>query len=86
MRRFALALFSFFSVQLLAADAPAKRLLYVAVPGVRNYLEFGGHGVLVFDIDQNHKFVRRIPSKGLTAEGKPINVKGICAKIGRAHV
>src|SRR6185369_12413548 len=24
-----------------------RKLLYVAVPGIRNYLEYGGHGVLV---------------------------------------
>src|SRR5688572_416428 len=55
------------------------RLLYVATPGIRNYLEYGGHGVLVFDIDEGHKFVRRIPSAGLDDKGKPLNVKGICA-------
>ena len=32
------------------ASRPADgRFLYVAVPGIRNYLEFGGHGVLVFE-------------------------------------
>ncbi|MEW6304573.1 MAG: hypothetical protein AB1705_13945 [Verrucomicrobiota bacterium] len=56
-----------------------KRLLYVAVPGIRNYLEFGGHGVLVFDIDNGHKFIRRIPSSGFDDKNKPLNVKGICA-------
>ncbi len=35
-----------------------RRLLYVASPGVRNYLEYGGHGVIVFDIDNGHKFVK----------------------------
>ena len=33
-----------------APKAAERRLLYVAVPGIRNYLERGGHGVLVFDI------------------------------------
>jgi len=56
-----------------------KRLLYVAEPGVRDYLEFGGHGVLVFDVDGGHKFVRRIPMGGLDDKGKPLNVKGVCA-------
>jgi len=44
------------------ADAkPAHgRFLYVAVPGIRNYLEYGGHGVLVYDIDNGHRLVRRI--------------------------
>ena len=53
----------------------ARRLLYVATPGVRNYLEYGGHGVLVFDIDAGHKFVKRIPTAGLDEAGKPLNVK-----------
>jgi hypothetical protein len=65
------------------ADEPAaneiSRRLYVAEPGIRNYLEYGGHGLLVFDIDHGHRFVRRIPTAGLDPEGKPINVKGICA-------
>ncbi len=56
-----------------------RRLLYVAEPGIRDYLEFGGHGVLVFDIDHNHKFLKRIPLSGLDAKGKPLNIKGICA-------
>jgi DNA-binding beta-propeller fold protein YncE len=64
------------------------RFLYVAVPGIRNYLEYGGHGVLVFDIDHDYKFVRRIPSAGLADDGKPSNVKGIAANAatGRLYV
>ena len=67
----------------LNADDSVKtqRLLYVAEPGIRDYLQYGGHGVLVFDIDKNHQFVRRIPSAGLNDKGKPINVKGICASV-----
>lgn len=61
------------------AGGGVRRFLYVAVPGIRNYLEFGGHGVLVFDVDHGHKFVRRIPAKGFKADGKPENVKGVCA-------
>lgn len=62
------------------ADAQdERRLLYVAVPGIRNYLEYGGHGLLVFDIDRGHKFVKRIPTGGIGDDGKPINVKGLCA-------
>jgi len=56
-----------------------RKLLYVATPGIRDYLEYGGHGVLVFDIDHGHKFVKRIPSAGLDENGKPLNVKGVCA-------
>jgi hypothetical protein len=56
-----------------------ERRLYVACPGVRNYLEYGGHGLLVFDVDAQHRFLKRIPLGGLDPAGKPINVKGICA-------
>lgn len=56
-----------------------RKFLYVAVPGVRNYLEYGGHGILVFDIENGHRFVKRIPSAGVDEQGKPINVKGVCA-------
>ncbi|HZW34259.1 MAG TPA: hypothetical protein VFF52_26285 [Isosphaeraceae bacterium] len=55
------------------------RRLYVAEPGIRNYLEYGGHGLLVYDIDHGHRFVKRIPTAGLDSQGAPINVKGICA-------
>jgi hypothetical protein len=46
-------------------DARQERhLLYVAVPGIRNYVEHGGVGVLVFDMDGGHRFVKRIPTFG----------------------
>ena len=61
--------------------APVKRYLYVAVPGIRDYLGYGGHGILVFDIDNNHKFVKRIPTQGFHPDGKPSNVKGIAVSI-----
>ncbi|MDX2248732.1 MAG: hypothetical protein SF052_18240 [Bacteroidia bacterium] len=67
-----------------------RRLLYVASPGIRNYLEFGGHGVLVYDIDQGHSFVKRISldGYGLNEKGEPLNIKGICAhaKTGKLYV
>jgi DNA-binding beta-propeller fold protein YncE len=63
----------------MAAENAGKRLLYVAVPGIRNQLEYGGHGVLVFDIDNGHKFIRRIAARGIGKDGKPMNVKGVCA-------
>jgi hypothetical protein len=64
-----------------AEKTTGRRLLYVATPGIRNYLEYGGHGILVFDIDRGHTFVRRIPSAGLDEKGQPLNVKGICASV-----
>jgi hypothetical protein len=65
----------------LAAEASSgpHRFLYVAEPGIRDYLQYGGHGLLVFDIDHGHQFVRRIPTGGLDEKGKPLNVKGVCA-------
>ena len=48
-----------------ATGAEERRLLYVAAPGIRDYLEYGGHGLLVFDIDDGHRFVKRIPTAGL---------------------
>lgn len=70
-------------------DPEVKKYLYVAVPGLRRYLEHGGHGLLVFDIEDDYRFVKRIPTKGLlkkdtpdlhggvTPAGQPSNVKGI---------
>jgi hypothetical protein len=71
-----------------AAKAGSRRLLYVAVPGIRNYLDRGGHGVLVFDLDRGHAFVRRIPARGRGDDGQPLNVKGIAASAatGRLYV
>lgn len=69
-----------------ATKPPGRRLLYVAVPGIRNYLERGGHGVLVFDLDRGHAFVKRIPARGLSAEGKPLNVKGVVASAATGHI
>ncbi len=63
----------------LTADSKERRLLYVASPGIRNYLEYGGHGILVFDIDDGHKLVKRIPTSGYDDKGRPLNVKGVCA-------
>ena len=63
-----------------AADSPAiQRHLYVVCPGIRNYPEFGGAGILVFDIDAGHKFVKRIATPA-SEEPKPDNVKGVCAR------
>lgn len=51
--------------------------LYVATPGIQNYLGYGGHGLVVFDIDNNHRFVKRIGTAGFREDGRPLNVKGI---------
>jgi DNA-binding beta-propeller fold protein YncE len=58
------------------------RYLFAAVPGVRDYLGYGGHGLLIFDIDHGHKFVKRIPFKGYHPKnGQPSNIKGIAVSV-----
>jgi DNA-binding beta-propeller fold protein YncE len=55
-----------------------RHLLYVAVPGIRNELRYGGAGILVFDVDRGHAFVKRIETPASRLP-KPENIKGICA-------
>jgi hypothetical protein len=73
------------SLLLLAAPSSAQQskttqrhLLYVVAPGIRNLLEYGGAGVLVFDMDHNHAFVKRIKTPASQVE-RPENIKGVCA-------
>lgn len=61
--------------------ARSGKYLYVAVPGVRNYLEYGGHGILVYDMKDSHKLIRRIPTGGLKKDGTPSNVKGVAVSV-----
>lgn len=64
-----------------AAEQPKgkeRHYLYVVAPGIRNYLEFGGAGILVYDMDDGHKFVKRIATPA-SAAAKPDNIKGVCA-------
>ena len=80
-----LTLLALAAASALAAD---QHLLYVANPGTRNYVEYGGVGISVFDIDNGYKFVRRIPTWDVPAGKEPENVKGIAAsaKTGRIYV
>ena len=78
------------------STAKTNRYLYVATPGIRHYLGYGGHGILVFDIENNHKFVKRIKTKGFREDnsgtaaandlyrptnGAPSNVKGVAVSV-----
>ena len=63
-----------------------KHFLYVASPGIRNYVEFGGVGILVFDIDAGYKFVKRIPTWDVPRGTEPENVKGVVANAGTARI
>jgi DNA-binding beta-propeller fold protein YncE len=80
-------LLSMFPLPMPAAGSE-QHLLYVASPGTRNYVEYGGVGILVFDIDNGYKFVRRIPTWTVPEGKQPENVKGIVAsaKTGRVYV
>jgi hypothetical protein len=62
-------------------SAQVKRYLYVAVPGIRDYLEYGGHGILVYDLSDNYQLVKRIGTGGLKADGTPSNVKGVAVSL-----
>jgi len=77
-----IALFSLgFRLETDPTSPPVKKYLYVAVPGIRDYLGYGGHGILVFDINDHHRFVRRIPTKGFHPDNTPSNVKGMAVSI-----
>ena len=56
----------------------AQRFLYAALPGVGggNNLAYGGAGILVFDIDHGHKFVKRIPLQGAPPPDTPAAASG----------
>jgi len=50
---------------LVAADPPLKRYLYLSMPDGAQTEGRSGFGILVFDIDDGHKLVRRIQLPGL---------------------
>jgi DNA-binding beta-propeller fold protein YncE len=69
--------------------AEGHHYLYVATPGIRNYVEYGGLGLLVYDMDNGHRLVKRIPTFDVpAADAQPENVKGIAAnaKTGRIYI
>ncbi len=70
----------------LAQDVAEQRLLYVASPGIRNYVEWGGKGVLVYDVDDGHRLLKRIASPFDDPGGQVENIKGICASTKRLYV
>ncbi len=81
-----LALFLVFQSATQLAGEKERHFLYVAVPGIRNYLEYGGIGILVYDIDNGYKFVKRIPTWDVPKGTAPENVKGIAASAKTAKV
>src|SRR5437867_312188 len=103
-RRFAcgvLCLFAAIVVWTVYGHAQQRnRFLYAALPGVGggNNMKYGGAGILVFDIDNGHKFVKRIPLQGEPAQpvdstasgrggrGGQESIKGIAAHAPTARL
>lgn len=71
-----------------AAQQGDRRYIYAAVPGVGSEVEHGGVGVLVFDVDDGHRFVKRIPTWPAPRGHRDENIKGIAAsaKTGMLYV
>ncbi len=78
-----------------------QRFLYAALPGVGggSNLGYGGSGIVVFDVDHDHRFVRRIPlpplppatsARGRGGRGRGTNgpeaIKGIAAHAATARL
>ena len=72
----------------LAAAQHVTHRLYVAVPGIRNYLQYGGVGILVYDMDAGFKLIKRIPTWDVPPGQPAENVKGIAAsaKTGKLYI
>ena len=72
----------------LGTAAAERRLLYIATPGIRNYVSYGGVGVLVYDIAAGYKFLKRIPTWTVPPGQEPENVKGVeaSAQTGKLYV
>jgi DNA-binding beta-propeller fold protein YncE len=69
IHRLSIAAFLGCAVAVLASRTDAQqrqRFIYAAVPGVGggNNLNYGGAGILVFDIDRGHAFVKRVALQG----------------------
>lgn len=71
-----------------AAAQQTRRFLYVAAPGAGSEVEYQGVGILVYDIDNAHTFVKRIPTWPAVPGQKPEYVRGIAvsARARRLYV
>src|SRR5262245_56370768 len=81
-----LALLFVFQSHTRLAGEKERHFLYVAVPGIRNYVEYGGIGIRVDDVDSGYKFAKRIPTWDLPKGSTSENVKGIAASAQTAQV
>lgn len=89
---FLLAFAFLFQLRATPNAANEQHRLYVAVPGIRNDLQYGGIGILVYDVDAGYKFIKRIPTWTYAPGEAAENVKGIAAsapastKTGKLYV
>jgi len=69
-------------------SAKESHFLYIAVPGIRNYVQYGGVGILVFDMDNSFRFVKRMSTWDVLPGEQPENVKGVAAsaRTGKIYV
>lgn len=70
------------------AAGRVEHRLYSAEPGIRDYTDLGGSGILVFDIDHDYKLLKRIPLPNpKSGMAKAEAIKGVCAsaKTGRLY-
>ena len=51
------------------AAAAERHLIYVATPGIRNYMSYGGIGVLVYDASRGYALVETHPDLAGAASG-----------------
>jgi DNA-binding beta-propeller fold protein YncE len=65
------------------SQQPSRDWLYAGVPNnaFSNAMSFGGVGLLVFDVNNGHRFVKRIPTWDYAAGQTPEAVRGIAASI-----
>src|SRR5258708_19068769 len=87
--RFALISLLLFCALALVTQSTAvttRHFLYFASPGIRNYVEYGGVGILVYDIDAGYKFVKRIPTWDVPLGQEAENVKRGVANARTARI
>jgi DNA-binding beta-propeller fold protein YncE len=59
---------------------PAKELLYVALPGtLEGSWDQNGSGIVVLDVTNNYRFIKRIPTWFVPASSFPMQVSGMDA-------
>jgi len=67
------------ALALTTAAQQTRRYLYVAVPGAGSESEYRGVGILVYDIDNGHTFVKRISTWPVASGQPPEQVRGTAA-------